>query len=318
MRTRAASRLRRPQRLFIEAFLGPRRRLFTLVLLVGIGGGLIGAAYVGTLHLLQDGLWPTHWSTATHLPIMIAVGIVVGVLTKILGNPGDVELLVNNIHVLGGNEDVRDLRSLIPVSLLCIAAGGGMGPEAPLVQTTGTFGSWVAGRVRLTREETRVLTITGMAAGFTVLFGAPLGSAIFALEILHRRGLEYYEALLPAVIGSLAGYVVYLGVTATGIEPVWRFPAIGELHHVDLFWGVVCGVVGAAVAIAFTFLARGLQWAFGRLGPMARPIAGGLALGLLAFWSPYALTFGEAQVKTILVSKALAATFAVAMLAKLC
>src|SRR5881409_697483 len=155
MRSRAVSRLRRPQRLFIEAFLGPRRRLFTLV---GIGGGLIGAAYVGMLHLLQDGLWPTHWSTRAHLPIMIGVGIVVGVLTKILGNPGDVELLVNNIHVLGGNEDVRDLRSLVPVSLLCIAAGGGMGPEAPLVQTTGTLASWTAKRAGLLVRESRVLT----------------------------------------------------------------------------------------------------------------------------------------------------------------
>src|SRR3954449_1586092 len=181
MRSRAASRLRRPQRLFVEAFLGPRRRLFTLVILVGIGGGLIGAAYVGMLHLLQDGLWPTHWSTRAHLPIMIAVGIAVGVLTKILGNPGDVELLVNNIHVLGGNEDIRDLRSLIPVSLLCVSSGGGMGPEAPLVQTTGSLGSWLARRWGVSIDDTRVLTITGMAAGFTVLFGAPLGSAIFAL-----------------------------------------------------------------------------------------------------------------------------------------
>src|SRR3954452_5850056 len=200
MRTRAASRLRRPQRLFVEAFLGPRRRLFTLVILVGIGGGLIGAAYVGLLHLLQDGLWPTHWSTRAHLPIMIAVGITVGVLTKILGNPGDVELLVNNIHVLGGNEDVRDLRSLIPVSLLCIAAGGGLGPEAPLVQTTGTVGSWTANRFGLTAPAVRVVTITGMAGRFPLLFGAPPGPAVFPLEILHRRGLEYYEALMPAAM----------------------------------------------------------------------------------------------------------------------
>ena len=75
-----------------------------------------------------------------------------------------------------------------------------------MVQTTGSLGAWLAGRWRLSVAETRILTITGMAAGFTVLFGAPLGSAIFALEILHRRGLEYYEALLPAVLGSLSGY----------------------------------------------------------------------------------------------------------------
>jgi H+/Cl- antiporter ClcA len=45
---------------------------------------------------------------------------------------------------------------------------------------------------------------------------------------------------------------------------------------------------------------------------------GGLALGLLAFWSPYALTFGEAQIQTLTVAKAGITVFAVAALAKLC
>ena len=58
-----------------------------------------------------------------------------------------------------------------------------------------------------------------MAAAFTVLFGAPLGSAIFALEILHRRGLEYYEALLPALIGALAGFVVFVVLGGVGYRP---------------------------------------------------------------------------------------------------
>ena len=64
---------------------------------------------------------------------------------------------------------------------------------------------------------------TVQAAGFTVLFGAPLGSAFFALEILHRRGLQYYEALVPAIVGSLCGYGVYLGLSGLGVGPVWTF-----------------------------------------------------------------------------------------------
>src|SRR3954447_11309310 len=305
-------------RLLVENFLGPSRRLFALVIGVGFGGGLIGAAYVGTLHVLQRGLWPTHWANSTHLLILVGVGLAVGVLTKVLGSPGDVELLVNNIHVLGGSEDQRELRSLIPVSLLCIAAGGGMGPEAPLVQTTGSFGSWVAGRGRLDRDELRVLTITGMAAAFTVLFGAPLGSAVFALEILHRRGLEYYEALMPAVIGSLTGYAVYVVLTGAGLEPIWTLPGVDSLSIGDIGWAAVCGVGGALIAVAFTYLSKALQWLFRHLSPTVRPVAGGLALGALAFWSPYALTFGEAQLGPMLIRPATVAVLATAVLAKLC
>jgi H+/Cl- antiporter ClcA len=310
-------RPRRP-RLLSAALFGPRLRLFALVVAVGAVGGLVGAAFVAALRVLERGLWPTHWSTEAHLFVLLGVGLSVGVLTRVLGTPGDVELLVNNIHVLGGPEDVRDLRSLIPVSLLCISSGGAMGPEAPLVQTTGGLGSRMAGRWRVSIDETRILTITGMAAGFTVLFGAPLGSAVFALEILHRRGLEYYEALLPAVVGALSGYVVNVVVSHLGLTPIWHFPPIGPLHQVDLLWGGACGIVGAAMAVSFTYLARGLQWVFRHLGPGVRPMVGGLALGGLAFWSPYALTYGEAQINVLLVTRGAAATFAVAALAKLC
>jgi H+/Cl- antiporter ClcA len=313
---RFAASIRRRQ-LVIEAFAGSTRRLSVLVLAVGAAGGCVGAAYVTAMKLLERVLWPTHYSTEAHFFILCAVGISVGVLTHLLGTPGDVELLVNNIHVLGGAKDIRDLRSLIPVSLLCISSGGGMGPEAPLVQTTGSLGSWLARRWRVSVTDTRILTITAMAAGFTVLFGAPLGSAVFALEILHRRGLEYYEALLPAVMGSLSGYAIYLLVTAAGVQPTWTFPAVGHLRGVDLLWGVACGAAGAIVAIAFTYLTRLLQWAQRRLAPGIRPLVGAFVLGGLAFWSPFALTFGESQIKSLVLTKAAGAASAKAAAAKL-
>jgi len=288
------------------------------VVVVGLGGGLIGAGFVGLLHLLQAVLWPSHWRSGPHFFILIGVGAAVVVLTRVLGNPGDVELLVNNIHVMGGPDDIRDLRSLVPVALLCISSGGAMGPEAPMVQLTGSFGAWLSGRCRLPVGDTRILTISGMAAGFTVLFGAPLGSAIFALEILHRRGLEYYEALLPAVLGSLSGYAVYAAITGLGLQPIWHFPALGSIHGVDVVWAVGVGVAGSVVSVVFTYLSTGLLWVFRRLHPMVRPVIGGAGLGALAFWSPYALTFGEAQLNPLVAQRATVTVLVVAAAAKLC
>jgi H+/Cl- antiporter ClcA len=303
----------------IRAAIGePTARLILLVIVVGAIGGLVGAGYVAVLKLFERLLWPTHTSTAAHLGVMVTVGAAVCVVARLLGSPGDVELLVDNIHISGGADDLRDMKSLIPISLLCVASGGAMGPEAPLVQTTGSIGSWLARRWKVDVADTRILTITGMAAGFTVLFGAPVGSAVFALEILHRRGLEYYEAFLPAVVGSLSGYVVNLAVSRVGITSVWKFPPVGAIGATQLGWGVACGAVGAVVAIAFTYTTRALQWAISGVPVGVRPLIGGVALGLLAFWSPYSLTFGEAQISTVLVTRAAAATFIVAMLAKFC
>ena len=251
------------------------------------------------LHVLQRGLWPTHWNLFPHGLILVVVGILVAVVVAVLGSPGDVELMVDNIHVVGGHDNVKMLRSLIPVSLLCVSAGGALGPEAPLIQTTGTFASVLGTRLQLERNELRAITITGMASGFTVLFGAPLGAAVFALEILHRRGLEYYEALLPAVIGSLWGYAVYVIATGAGLEPVWQFPSALPMHAGDLAWAAACGAVGAIVAVLFTYTALGLRGLIKSIPVGARPALGGLALALLAWVSPYALTFGEAQIGEI-------------------
>jgi H+/Cl- antiporter ClcA len=283
--------------------MNPDGRLWRLVVLVGVASGLVSAAYIGVLHVVQRLLGPEHWSDGAHLVILVLVGATVGALTLVLGSPGDVELLVDNIHVSGGPDGIRDLRTLVPVSLLGIGAGSAIGPEAPLVQTTGSIGSWIAHRNRLDTDEMRVLTITGMAAGFTVLFGTPLGGAIFALEILHRRGLQYYEALLPSAIGALSGYAVYTVVRGAGLGPVWSFPAAHQLRAVDLLVGLGAGVGGAAVAIAFTYVTVGLRWAFRRLPSLARPAAGGLLLGGLAFLSSYALTFGEGQIDTVMATK---------------
>ena len=191
-----------------------------------------------------------------------------------------------------------------------------MGPEAPLVQTTGTVGSVVATRLHRPMPDTRILTITGMAAGFTVLFGAPLGSAFFALEILHRRGLQYYEALVPAIVGSLCGYGVYLGLSGLGIGPVWSFGDFGPLAGRDLLIAAAIGLLGAIGAWIFTTTVAVLRRVVGHLPASARYVAGGLLLGLLGWWSPYALTFGEAQLETLVDARLAAGALAVAVAAK--
>jgi H+/Cl- antiporter ClcA len=275
-------------------------RVVGLTLLSGILGGLVGAGYLLVLHVLQHVLWPTGHSPLIDLLVLSGVGLVVGLLVRGLGSPGDVELMVDNIHVSGTATGLRMLRSLLPTSWLCIAAGGAMGPEAPLVQTTGSLASHAAIRAGLPTREARVLTISGMAAGFAVLFGAPLGAAVFALELLHRRGLQYYEAIMPAVVGALCGWAVHAIVTDAGLAPVWHLPAPVSLRPGDVAWAVVAGLAGVAVAGAFVLCARGLRRAARRLPTTFRPLAGGVLLAGLGAASAWSLTFGEDQVGEIL------------------
>ena len=239
--------------------LGLSPGLLGLTLVVGIGGGLVGASYLLLLHVLQHVLSPDNFDSTELFLVLGGVGVVVVLLAKTLGNPGDVELLVDNIHVSGGAPSVRSLRSLVPMSAVTIAAGGAAGPEAPLVTTCGTLAGRLARVRRATAAETRCLTIAGMAAAFAVLFGAPIGAAFFALEILHRRGMQYHEALVPSLLGALSGYACSLVLTDAGAQPVWAIPSVDSLRAVDLLWAAAAGVGGAVVAIVFTYLVLGLR-----------------------------------------------------------
>lgn len=294
------------------------RRLFGIVVLVGCIGGAIGAAYVTVLRALEAVLGPDqHTDSATRIALLVAVGLAIGLLTRGLGDPGDVELLVDNIHIAGGAPDARPLRALIPVSLLGIAAGSAIGPEAPLVQTAGIAGTAVGRWRRLRQSDVRVLTICGMASAFAVLFGAPVGSAIFALEILHRRGLEYYEALLPALGGALVGYTVFVAFDGIGVRPIFDLPTYESLALADLGWGVVAGVIGAAIASVFAVVIRGLRQTVRRIPAMLRPGVGGLIIGGLSVWSFAALTFGETQLDVVVAGTLTAGAIGAALAAKL-
>ena len=95
-------------RFFVEL----QARLAVPVLLVGVGGGIAGAAYIGALNVLTRTLGPGSHTVVVQAAILVAVGVAITVISRLLGDSGNVELLVDNIHVLGGAEDVRKLRSL--------------------------------------------------------------------------------------------------------------------------------------------------------------------------------------------------------------
>jgi len=283
---------------------------------VGVTAGAIGASYLLVLEVLQHWLWPGGNPAIVQGALLVGTGIVLAAVAGWIGPGGDVELLVDNIHVLGSATSDKGDRALIPLSLVGVAVGGALGPEAPLVQTCGTVGTWIARRFRRPAPDVRVLTIAGMAAGFTVLFGAPIGGTVFALEILHRRGLEYYEALVPSFIGGLAGYAVFVTITHLGLRPVWNLDAVGAITVADLGGAALAGVLGAGVAAGFVVTVRFLRRITASLPVWSLPVIAGAAMAALALWSPYALTFGEEQLPHLLVPGMTAGALVIALVAK--
>jgi H+/Cl- antiporter ClcA len=267
---------------------------------LGIVCGLFASVYWIVL------VWMTHHfqkvSELSLLLVMPFAGFLIGLIIHLLGNPGEIALIIDNIHLRGGRLAMRENPSMILASLLSISSGGSAGPEAPMVQVTGSIGTWLADRLHLQGEALRSTSIAGMAAGFTVLFGAPLGGTMFALEILHHQHIvQYYEALLPAIVSSCAGYTIFIAITRLGIAPVWHFPQYRAEDLSDFAMAILYGAIGAIVGWLFILIFRALERFFERLKyPIYwQTTLAGLGLGILAVFFPLTRYFGEHQLELV-------------------
>src|SRR5690606_24173053 len=113
-------------------------RSFLLWALLGLIGGLIAGIYWIALEHLTAGLAVFEgWRV---IPLMAGCGLLAGLIIHFIGDPGEIQLIVNNIRFNKGKLDPKHNPSMILSSLLCVASGGSLGPEAPLVQITGSTG----------------------------------------------------------------------------------------------------------------------------------------------------------------------------------
>src|SRR5690606_17673119 len=102
-------------------------RLFFLWVFIGLIGGLIAGVYWIFLEHLMHAL--TVFDGFSVIPLMALAGLLAGLVIYFIGDPGEIQLIVNNIRFKGGRLEPKNNPSMILSSLLCIASGGSLGPE---------------------------------------------------------------------------------------------------------------------------------------------------------------------------------------------
>ncbi|HEY9635925.1 MAG TPA: chloride channel protein [Coleofasciculaceae cyanobacterium] len=288
------------------------QQMILFAAVIGIAGGLAATAYYYLLEACLHGVWhtlpeflepyfPTKFPSWNYVWIATTIGgFFVGLTLYFMGLPGEVALVVDKVHD-PGRISLSQTPAMIVASLVSIAAGGSAGPEAPLVQINGSFGGWLGQKLNLSTTTIRVLTFCGMSAALGAFFGAPLGGALFALEIPHRRGLEYYEAIIPAVLSAILSFFVFRFNTGLTIGGMYHFAAIPKLELMHLVEGALLGIVGALIAIIFVVLFRSIGYLSQYLEHQTILLAtlGGLSIGLIALVFPQTLFFGEKEIATI-------------------
>ena len=276
-------------------------KLFFLWTILGIVGGIIASIYWITLEHLTEYL--SFIGGIYVIPLMTIGGLLAGLVIHKLGDPGEIDLIVDNIHFNEGKLEPKNNPSMILSSLLCISTGGSLGPEAPLVQVVGSTGTYIAKKLKFKGEDIRSLTIAGMASAFTALFGAPLGGSLFALEILdHKQVTRYYQAFMPALVASCAAYLVFILINQLNLGPTWHFPTYENPTVNDIFYAVLYAFAGAATGWLFIFLVKRFKQLFQAIKvPIYVKLAiGGFLLGVVAYYIPLTRYFGHDQLEELL------------------
>jgi H+/Cl- antiporter ClcA len=180
----------------------------------------------------------------------------------------------------------------IVASALTIGSGGSGGREGPTGQISAGFGSLLARTFDLSPEDARITVASGIGSGIGAIFGAPLGGAVLATEILYRDDFEV-EALLPAFIASIVGYTVW--GSFEGFGPLFGYVGNYQLTSaMPLLWFGVIGILGGFVGLLYAKGFYGMVAAFARL-PLprwVRPAIGGLLVGCIALAIPEVLGTG--------------------------
>jgi CIC family chloride channel protein len=169
--------------------------------------------------------------------------------------------------------------------------GASVGLEAGYTQLASGLAASLGRGFHLRRADQRMMVGCGAAAAIAGAFGAPLGGAFYAFELVI--GGYTPASLTPVGIAAVAGYFVTrafaplsLGI---GVGPV------GDVVGRDLVLAAVLGILAALVGIAImrgvalgeTLLAKTRLW------PPLRPALGGLAVGLLALATPQVMSSGH-------------------------
>ncbi len=185
-------------------------------------------------------------------------------------------------------------------SAITIGTGGSAGREGPIAQIGAGFGSFLATRLGLGATERRILLLAGIAGGIGATFRAPLGGALFAVEVLYKDPEFEHEALIPCIVSSIVAYSLFGSVT--GWRPLLATPHFTFQHPPELLLFVLLGIFCAAMGLLYVRVFYRMRDCFRALSlPAAlKPALGGLLLGLLAMLVPQVLGSGYGWVQQAL------------------
>lgn len=305
-------------------YIGP----LLLALVIGFLAGLGAAVLRELISLGQSVLWPAgndfvdgFQKAPVWLKLLIPTlaGLIAGPVITFwapeVRGPGVPEVM-EALTLRGGRirHRVTAIKALITAGI--ISAGGSVGREGPIVQIGSSIGSSLTQLFKLRPENTRLAVACGAAAGIAATFQAPMAGTLFAVEILlfDLEVTSLSHIIVAAVTGTMTTRLLYNG------GPVFQVPSFVLASPLELLIYFGLGILAGILSLLLMKTLFGLPKVFRilKVPDWLTPAVGGLLLGLVGLFCPWALSVGYESINLTLTGNI---TFSLALLlivAKLC
>ena len=303
----------------LKEYTGP----LLLALVIGALAGLGVVIFRWLIFFGQEILWPAGnnfvgqlqhagwwWKILVPAAMGLLIGPVITFWAPEVRGPGVPEVM-EALALKGAR--IRHRVTLIKafVTAGLISAGASVGREGPVVQIGSSIGSSLTQILKLRRDSRRLAVACGAAAGIAATFQAPMAGTLFAVEVL----------LFDLEIASLSNIVIS-AVTGTMVaRAFWERTQIFEVpnffmaHPAELllyfFLGLVAGLISLVLMGAVFSLPR--FWKRIGMPDWLSPAIGGLLIGIIALYCPWALGVGYESIDAALAGK-LSLIFALTLL----
>lgn len=243
---------------------------------VGILCGAIGGSFARSISFVTDLRSQNPWLVFL-LPFGGLASVGLYKLTKTEGLGTD-----RALESVQGRKNVPIL--LVPVifvaSVITHLFGGSAGKEGAALQLGSGVAEFVSKIIKAGERTHAVMTICGMAALFSAVFGTPVGACVFALEVAVI-GRMNAVAVFPAFISSITAYFIS---TAIGVHPEkFHVEAVPDFTIINLLKTFGVAVIVSLAAYFFCHSLHGSEKLFGRIfkNPFIRIFIGGCGVIVL-------------------------------------
>ena len=221
--------------------------------------------------------------------------------------------MIKAFHRLAGRIPLRVPVVKAIASILVIGTGGSAGREGPMTQIGAGVGTAVAQFLNLADWDRRILMLAGAAGGLGAVFRAPLGGAMFAVEVLYSGTAIEFAALGPAFVASVVAYTVFVSFFGQSVMfalPRTLDPDNGSLpcafhgaHELPFYILLALLCVGVAYVFSTAFYAVHDGFKRTAIPPWLRPALGGGAVGLIALLGhPHVMAGGYGWIQKVILA----------------